>query len=63
MRRNCEHINAVKMVKVYNRYGEKNGKRLQFKKRWYTVGQLFLTVQKHYIDTYCIWLLGNFVYD
>ena len=22
-RRNCEHINAVKTVKVYNRYGEK----------------------------------------
>ena len=41
MRRSCECINAVKMVKVYNRYGEKNGKRLQFKKRWYAVGQLF----------------------
>ena len=23
LRRNCELINAVKMVKVYNRYGEK----------------------------------------
>ena len=24
-RKNCERINAVKTVKVYNRYGEKNG--------------------------------------